>query len=76
MEKMCAIVRDVVDRDYVSCLRANMEDVYSTRAGGGTGIGAGAGGQKGEKAEKEARTTFMVRVCLRGPRPTVYQHFI
>lgn len=63
LERMCAVVREVIERDYAGVIKAQLEDVYSGKGPSGSVMSAGGGGGKGsERAERESRTTFMV--CL------------
>lgn len=60
LERMVGgVAREVLERDYVGVLRGKLEDVYAGQAQGGMA----RGGQRAvEKAERESRTTFMVRM--------------
>lgn len=60
LERMVGgVAREVLERDYVGVLRGKLEDVYAGQAQGGIA----RGGQRAvEKAERESRTTFMVRM--------------
>ena len=56
LKQMASVVQEVVERDYAGVIKGKLEDVYSAR-----GPGTGQRGAAAEKAERESRTTFMVR---------------
>lgn len=68
--KLCAVVREVMDRDYAGVIKMQLEDVYASsgqgagaKAGGGI-VGAVASKVGGDKAEREMKVAFMVRSFL------------
>lgn len=62
VERTAAALRDVIERDYAGVLRHRMDEVYRS-----------AGAVRGDKAERESRVAFIVRVpvsllCIHWPQ--------
>ncbi|KAG2149193.1 COG4-domain-containing protein [Suillus clintonianus] len=53
IERMTDLLKDVMDHDYAGGIRRKLDDVY--RTAGNTG-----GGGRGEKSERECRTSFII----------------
>jgi len=56
VEKTSEFLQGIMDKDYASIIKKKLDDVYRT---GGV---SGAGGVRGEKAERELRQSFIVGV--------------
>ena len=63
IERMTDLLKDVMDHDYAGGIKRKLDDVY--RMAGNTGSGG-----RGEKSERECRTSFIVKysVSTRIPR--------
>jgi len=52
-QKTCRAVKEIIERDYAGVLKGKMDDVYSGKVPAGNAA-------KGERADRENRTTFMI----------------
>jgi hypothetical protein len=58
IERTTELLKDVMDHDYAGGIKGKLDDVY--RSAGNTG-----GGGRGEKSERECRTSFIVGTPFR-----------
>ena len=54
VEKTSEFLQSVMDKEYAGVIKKKLDDVYRT------GSVSGAGGVRGEKAERESRQSFIV----------------